>query len=274
MLRFLPSISRRHVPTLRLIPAILVVFAFYLGSILSAKQTGINGVTQKNPKTLGCSCHGTSPSTATKVTITLPGTATPGQILTGTISVNNPAESAGGTDIATRKGTLTPGPGLQKMGTELSHTSPKTFDGSKTASWTFTYTAPMTEGFDTVWANGNAVNLSGTEEGDAWNYAKPVSINVTSGSFVKPISFVQSLSLSLSPNPAHVFTRLHLDGDYEPNTNLNLYDASGRFVKNVGVINRGVREVTVNTSDLTNGTYFVRAQSAGAVAQTKLVVSH
>src|SRR5437868_6180372 len=123
---------------------------------------GETGHTNKPGDTPGCSCHCNSANAATTAIISTSQTSfQPGQSYTFTITVDNPTESAAGCDIAVSRGSLSAGSdGLKKSGSQLTHSSRKDLP----AVWTFTYTAPSTPGFDTIYAVGNAVNSDGCSD--------------------------------------------------------------------------------------------------------------
>ncbi|MDP4198688.1 MAG: choice-of-anchor D domain-containing protein [Bacteroidota bacterium] len=148
----------------------------------NARQGGITGQTQKTTNA-GCSCHCSSANSATSVGLTTATTIFyPGTSATFTVTVSNSSEAGGGIDIAAYSGSLTAGSGLYLSSGELTHSSPQTFDASHTATWQFTYTAPSTAGWDTIYATGNAVNLNGQNGNgdcsDKWNWASKYIIQV------------------------------------------------------------------------------------------------
>lgn len=125
----------------------------------------------------GCSCHGSnSASTVLSLTSTIPaGGWTAGATYTMTATVTNAARVAGGFDITVPSingGTISnPSANTTLNGTTgIHHTAPKNFV-SGSASWTFSWTAPTSAAATAVTFNmaGNAVNLSGTDQGDIPN---------------------------------------------------------------------------------------------------------
>jgi hypothetical protein len=148
-----------------------------------AYETGITGQTQKTTNE-GCYCHCSSASSGTTVTLasssgSSPLTTSPNTTYDFTITVASTSEGSnaeGGCDIATYSGNgLTAGSGLYASGGELTHNSPKSFDGNGNCTWDFTYTSGSTTGWDTIYATGNAVNGDGSDDNgdcdDNWNWA-------------------------------------------------------------------------------------------------------
>jgi len=130
---------------------------------------GITGRTQKNGA--GCTCHGASPTAGVTVTISGPDTLEPNQTASYSVVISGGPAVAAGTNIAASGGTLNLTAGtLQKIGDELTHIAPLVFEASS-VSFDFSYTAPATEGAETLYANGNSVNNTGGTSGDQWNFA-------------------------------------------------------------------------------------------------------
>ena len=170
---------------------------------------GITGQTQKPSSAASCgngACHSTSANSATTVTITTssgssPLTVSPSTAYTFSVRVANGSSSqvAAGTDIATYSGTgLAPSNSdLYSSSSELTHGSPKSFSGLGYADFSFTYTSGSTTGWDTIYANGNAVNGNGSADaGDIWNYATKFIIHTVVPANVKRFAFGRT-SMSL-----------------------------------------------------------------------------
>ncbi|MDP2302392.1 MAG: choice-of-anchor V domain-containing protein [Ignavibacteria bacterium] len=164
-----------------------VVFTIVSTSFfLYAYSTGITGVTLKNGD--GCTCHNPTPSANVNVTISGPTQLTPNQTSDYTVTVSGGTLTAAGTNIAASVGNLSAGTGLQKIGDELTHTSPKA-PSSGVVTFTFSYTAPAETQLVTLFANGNSVNLNGGNDGDQWNFAQNFSLEVTNDVPVELTSF-------------------------------------------------------------------------------------
>ncbi len=153
-------ILRKGIITIAVVAYTVYVYAF---------STGITGRTQKNG--VGCTCHGGTPTAGVTVSIDGPDTLAPSQTAKYTVTISGGPASEAGTDIAASEGTLTAvSSTLQKVGDELTHLAPVTFEGS-TVTFSFQYTAPDTDGIQTLYATGNSVDNSDDQFGDQWNFA-------------------------------------------------------------------------------------------------------
>ncbi|MBM4174999.1 MAG: T9SS type A sorting domain-containing protein [Ignavibacteria bacterium] len=168
-------IQLSHLPIFTVTSILFISFIFY------SYSGGITGMTKKNGD--GCTCHGSTSTSGVNVTITGPSQVVVNTSENYTLTITGGPAVRGGTNIAALLGSLTAGTGLQKIGDELTHTSPRTFSGGS-VSFTFSYTAPSSPGSDTIFANGNSVNFNGGNDGDAWNFAvnKPINIITSLGS--------------------------------------------------------------------------------------------
>lgn len=139
--------------------------------ILYAHDDGIKGRTKKSDDKRGCTCHGSDPTPSVNVVISGPETLTVNQEATYNVVISGGPLAAAGTDIAVSKGTLAPlGSDLKLLSGELTHTDPKKPTGSS-VKFEFTYKAPSNPGNQTMFANGNSVDLNDKKTGDKWNYA-------------------------------------------------------------------------------------------------------
>ncbi|MBV6513800.1 MAG: hypothetical protein FMNOHCHN_03335 [Ignavibacteriaceae bacterium] len=180
---------------LRITPKQHTAFLLAVVSIsffLYAYSSGITGMTQLNGA--GCTCHGDL-SAGVTVSIEGPDTLSPGQVASYTVSISGGPLTRGGTNIAVTGGSLATllGSGLQKIGNELTHTSPKQ-PVSGAVTFAFNYTAPNTTGNVTMHANGNSVNFNGGNDGDQWNFAPSKTITVANIVPVELTSFTASVS--------------------------------------------------------------------------------
>jgi len=174
--------ARRRRWWLRGLVVITILCSF--GYVAVSRQNGqISGLTSTTSS--GCSCHNASPSAATTLAVTGTFTVETGSTTSYTATVSHATQLGAGIDLGvktsatgnTDAGTLAPtGSDLQLNGTELTHTAPKNMSGS--ASFNFTWTAPRTPGTYYIQAAGNAVDLSGTNSGDFWNWLSPRAITV------------------------------------------------------------------------------------------------
>lgn len=178
--------NRRNIIALR----ILLVFGFISAVSIYAwsYSGGINGRTGTSN---GCNCHGTSPNTATTVSVvsqTGSFTVEAGSSTNFTVTVANSSMSRAGVNIAVKTtesgeanaGSLSPatGSGLQSSGSELTQSSPKNLSGGS-ASFDFSWTAPTQTGTYYLRTVGNAVNGNGSADaGDRWNFMSVQQITV------------------------------------------------------------------------------------------------
>lgn len=183
-------------PKLRITPKQHTAFLLAVVSIsffFYAYSTGITGMTQLNGD--GCTCHAPEPSPSVTVTIVGPDTLSPGQVASYSVTISGGPLSRAGTNISASAGNFATllGSGLQKIGDELTHTTPK-LPSSGTVTFAFNYTAPMVTGDVTMYANGNSVNFNGGNDGDQWNFAPSKIITVANIVPVELTSFTASVS--------------------------------------------------------------------------------
>ncbi|MBL7998249.1 MAG: T9SS type A sorting domain-containing protein [Candidatus Kapabacteria bacterium] len=178
----------------------------------------------------GCSCHSNNESSTT-TTLVQPSKTTvkPGEQIDFVLSVQNATRSRSGfafsvtDDAFVVVGTLTAGTGTRKLGTQLTHSSAKSFSGTpRAASWTFSWTAPTTPGVYTVYSVGNAAN-SGSS-GD-WRYSTPIKITVEDVQSVEDIGELDALY----PNPASSSLTVPIPENMAGGT-LTIKSADGRTV--------------------------------------------
>jgi outer membrane protein assembly factor BamB len=134
-----------------------------------AYDDGISGYSGKQGETCQSQCHdgGVKPL----VQFEGPRQVAPGETATFRFVVHSqaPAQMFAGFDVAASDGVL----GLATTederldGDEVTHTQPKPNDTDGTASWQFTWRAPMAAGPRTLYGAGNSVNGDDTRDGDA-----------------------------------------------------------------------------------------------------------
>ncbi|HSP88827.1 MAG TPA: choice-of-anchor V domain-containing protein, partial [Ignavibacteriaceae bacterium] len=149
---------------------IMSSFLFY------AYEEGITGKTLKSSEP-GCICHAETQSSDVNVIIDGPNELAVGQTAAYSVRISGGLLVRGGTNVAVSLGSLQAGDGMQKISGELTHTFPKLPQDNEVV-FEFNYTAPLQPTTITMYANGNSVNFSGTEIGDAWNYAQNKSITI------------------------------------------------------------------------------------------------
>lgn len=178
--------------------SLLLVTVLY--TAIRAKKDGYTGKTSQTSD--GCSCHGSTPSSATSLSVISESgsfTVDAGSTTKFTVTINHSLLSSAGVNIAvkttqtgtTNAGTLEPisGQSLQLISGELTHTNPVSFSDGK-VTFSFNWTAPNTPGEYYLRAIGNATNSNNSTSGDQWNWLTPQKITVVKNS---------SISLS-SPN--------------------------------------------------------------------------
>lgn len=153
-------------------------------------STGITGITQKNGD--GCVCHDPVADPTVTVRIWGPTQVLPGSSNTFTVSLKGGPAVKGGFNAAVKTGSLTTtDPGVQVMQGELTHTTPRVFGAADSVYWTFSYTAPGTLGYDTLYATSNSVNGDGQPtDADSWNNAPNFAVQVVNAVPVELTSFV------------------------------------------------------------------------------------
>ncbi|MBS4036322.1 MAG: T9SS type A sorting domain-containing protein [Ignavibacterium sp.] len=171
---------------------ILILFFFsvlvYAGIEYS---TGLTGVTEKNGD--GCTCHNLTPEPTIWVRIEGPDTLLQGQTAQYTLKLSGGPAISGGFNVAAFSGVLNvDGTGVQKMGDELTQTSPLAFLDS-VVSWTFSFTAGNTNYIDTLYSVANSVNGNGDPTGDSWNFGAKFPIVVLDVIPVELTSFTASI---------------------------------------------------------------------------------
>ena len=226
--------------------------------LIYAYPTGIVGKTLKNG--VGCTCHGTNPSTNVIVTINGPDTLIVNETANYSITISGGPLAAGGTNIAASNGILTPGDGLRSETGELTHIQPmSTSNGIVT--FNFTYTAPASEMEQTIYANGNSVNLNGFNTGDQWNFAPNKTIVVQSVTGVNNENIISSYKLKQNyPNPFNPSTRISFEIPQSENVKLVVYNSAGQEVKTLinEFMTSGNHFINFNASNIASGVYYYR----------------
>jgi hypothetical protein len=256
-----------------LISGLLFLSLVFYATYVFAHASGMTGVTKKAGN--GCTCHGATPTSTVTVTIDGPAELVPNQTANYTVTVQGGPAVRAGTDIAASAGTLSPSStALQKIGDELTHTSPQPFSGG-VATFSFTYTAPATPGSYTIFANGNSVNFNGANSGDQWNFAPNKTITVKTATAVENSSTVPSeFQLAQNyPNPFNPSTTI----SYQIRTNsyvtLKVLDVLGREVATLVSEQQGAGsyKATWSASNVPSGSYFYQLR-AGRIVETKKMV--
>ena len=156
----------------------VVLYLFGISANIYAYSSGVTGRTLRDA-TNGCSCHSSSASTATTVTIAGPATLTAGATGAYTVTITRSGSFNSGVDIAASGGSLAPVSSYLKLsGTELVHN--KNVSGTDALVYNFNFTAPTSAGTITLYATG-AGSSSGTP---AWNFAPNFTVTVNADSTV------------------------------------------------------------------------------------------
>jgi hypothetical protein len=245
-------------------------------------STGITGVTKKPNHVFfepGCFCHGDTASAAVTVWIEGPDTVAAGQQTLFRLSVARDSVVAAGFNVASFFGPLgiadsaatqlmEPAPGESP---ELTHVQPRPASGSDTISWEFRYRAPFSAGVvDTLYANGNTVNLTGDPSGDAWAFAPGflVTIVPVSGAAAPPIAHRYRLHQN-HPNPFNPSTTIGYSLPARADVRLAVYDLAGRHVQTLLEESQeaGDHAVSFDAGGLSSGVYLCRltAESADGI---------
>lgn len=254
--------------------SIAIVFTLLASVVSYAYPTGITGRTLKGPNP-GCTCHGSTPSSSVLVRIIGPSTVTAGQSVTFTIKITGGPLVSAGTNVAVRSGTLNTllGSGLQNISGELTHTAPKAPAGD-TVSFSFQYVAPSTPQNDTIFANGNSVNLDNTNSGDMWNFAASKLVTVTSASGIgeNNSSILSYMLYQNYPNPFNPSTMIKYDIPQNGAVTLKIYDVNGKEVRTLvnGYRQAGSYEAEFNADGLSSGIYYYRINAGSYTRVMKM----
>ncbi len=265
----------------------VIFFLVTLVTNLFSFDDGITGLTKRYGG-VGCVCHGFHvPDSTVHVFFTGLDSVAVGQTVYGKLKIVGGPHIAGGLDVATWRGVLDTtylDTILRKeiqhyegsdSGWEVTHRFPKPFIND-TCTFIFKYTAPNTVGYDTIYANGNSVNLDSIPDTlDAWNFSdnKPIRIYVPIGiENISSVAYSYSLSQNY-PNPFNPSTNIDFSLPREGNVRIDIYDAIGRLVRTV--VNQNMKAGTYkekfDASLLTSGIYFYRI-TAGDFIQTRKMV--
>ena len=240
--------------------------------VLYALSTGITGRTLKNG--IGCTCHNSEPSGNVSVIIDGPSIINANETANYTVTITGGPLVAAGTNIAALNGVLNVGAGLQKIGNELTHIGPKTAAGGSVV-FQFTYTAPSTQGTDTIYANGNSVNLNGQNTGDSWNFASNKIVTVQSPTDVDDDNILTAFKLEQNyPNPFNPSTKINYSLAQSSNVKVVVYSISGEEVATLvnEYKNAGAYSIDFNASNLTSGIYFYKMITNDFIETKKMLM--
>ena len=247
---------------------LIVSFLFY------SYSSGITGVTTLNGN--GCTCHNIWPSSTVSVSISGPTSLAANTKGTYTATITGGPLVRAGVNIATNSGVLSTvtGGGLQKIGNELTHISPRSPSGG-VVTFTFELTAPANPGNITLYATGNSVNSNGSSSGDQWNHATNFLINVTT-SVENENNIIKSFELFQNyPNPFNPTTTISYNLKNDGFVVLSIFNLYGEKVAEI--VNEyqkeGYHSVEFDASryNLSSGSYFYVLSTNGEVGIKKFV---
>lgn len=232
------------------------ILVLFVSSILYTYPTGISGRTKKSG-TSGCSCHGSNPTTSLPVTITGPDSLAKGMTASYTLTITSATGITGGLDVATRSGVLAVNqPGTKLLNSEIVHSAAKNFSGGS-VSFTFSYTAPVTNTVDTIFSTG--LSSTGGTSG-AWNFSdKKVKIYTVTGVIQNTLIQPDSYSLGQNfPNPFNPVTSIIYSLKETGNVQLEIFDVSGKKISTPvnSYQQRGEYKVDFDGSKLGSGVYY------------------
>lgn len=229
---------------------------------------GYAGRTKKN-STSGCgSCH--SQGASITGAISGPDTVIAGQTYTFTLTLTTTGGSGKyGVDIAAKTGTLAviSGQGLKLLSGELVQSSGITWSSPK--SITFSYTAPVATGSDTLFATVDRGHSG------AWNWAPNKGIVVKLATGIEnneiPVKFYLSQNF---PNPFNPVTKISYGVAKSANVSIKIYNLLGKEM--VTLVNEyqqaGNYFVNFNSANLATGVYFYKIKAGDFTETRKMTV--
>jgi hypothetical protein len=234
----------------------------------------------------GCLCHGNAdgiPNADTRVWIEGPDSVWTGMEYYYAVKVSKDSLVAAGFNAAVFLGDVDTvqgeGTRLDEIPQEIVHSFPKLATTGDTISWAFLYRAPDVPGTDTVYATGNAVNLSGDpDSGDIWNFADELLVRVVQNpnSIWNPVLAASGFELKGNyPNPFNPSTVIRYRLAHATRVTLKIYNSLGLEV--VALVNQiepgGVHDAQWDGRDgrgrpAGSGVYFCRLETS-SFSQTK-----
>jgi len=114
-----------------------------------------------------------------------------------------------------------------------------------------------------ICAGGNNLYVDDIEIGD--NIVSAISENST-----------EKIASNVYPNPTNNKGTLQLNIEKAMNIEIDIYDVLGKKVQQMAntKFTKGIHNISFDTSNLENGTYFIKYQSDEAVSNVKFVVTH
>lgn len=272
---------------------VIISFSGLLYYNLSASSNGIVGWTKKTPFEPGCLCHDLDPSDSVDVFIQGPSSVRVDSSAIFKLFIVKPNLIATGWNAAAGSGQLAiiPGDTISKIlpfeypnrpdtSKELTHQRPLLANGSDTAVIEFIYKAPSTPNItDTIFANGNAVNLDGSGDEDRWNFAPIFTVNITPVSVTNHGITVSDFKLEQNyPNPFNPSTTIRFSILKTSDVTFEVFDIKGQKIAsliNNELYQNGEYSISFDAGkyNLTSGVYFYKlSTSSGEVDVKKLLL--
>lgn len=102
-----------------------------------------------------------------------------------------------------------------------------------------------------------------------WNMSWTTNITPATTPSGSGINDYDNITLSIRPNPATQYVQIYYSGNGEKST-VSLFDLNGRVVKEEILTNS---YMTISTSELTNGIYFIRINNSKTTKVEKLIIA-
>lgn len=265
----------------------LMMFVLFMSTtymLLSSYAGGIVGVTKRTSSD-GCFCHGSAASANVRVFLEGPSSVQVNDTVTFRLKMTGGPLVRGGTDIAAQRGSLILSPletNLQRLAFngvyELTHFPAKT-PVNDTVTYIFRYVAPNTPNTkDTLYANGNSINSTGSSGGDQWNFSVNKIIDITPlTSIINTGSEVKGYGLNQNyPNPFNPVTKISFSVKGERSkVKLTVFDITGRTVSELidQELTEGNYEYTFDGNNLSSGLYFYELQAGDFREIKKMILS-
>lgn len=270
----------------------LILFSGLLYYNLKASSNGIVGWTKKTPFEPGCLCHDLDPSDSVDVFIQGPSSVNVDSSAVFKLFIIKDNLIATGWNVAAGSGQLDviPGDTISKIlpfeypnrpdtSKELTHQRPLLSEGRDTAVIEFIYKAPSTSNItDTIFANGNAVNLDFSGDEDRWNFAPIFTVDITPSSITNTGITVNDFRLIQNyPNPFNPVTTIKFNILTASEITFEVFDLKGQrvalLIDNKRYQN-GEYSVSFDASkyNMTSGVYFYKLSTSAGESDVKKMV--
>jgi len=245
----------------------IALIIFISNFLVWAYPGGATGYTLKTGTT-GCICHGSADNT-TKVVINGPSLLAPNQTGSYTVTISNGTGKGVGVDIAASTGTLANSDSFLKVsGSELTQPSKQT---TSTGSYVFNfkYTAPATEGMQTLYATGCSSKAQ-------WNFAQNFAVNITNATGVfGGEGGIKSFELYPNyPNPFNPSTQIQYQIPVNAFVTIKVYNVLGNEVETLVNTYKEAGYYTVEFSGAkySSGIYYYKLTAGNYSATRKMVL--